>query len=136
MITSRRVAGSNTVIADSRGMTVYFLSARGGHKAPTCTGRCSAIWHPVLVQQGDVAPTVPGTSLKAGVLPWPGGHGQLALSGRRLYTFTGDSVPGDVKGEGFITNQGGTTLTWHVVVLPGIPPPRTFPLNPSPSPTR
>ena len=135
MLTSRHAAGSNTVVADSRGMTVYVIRAKGAQAEPLCAGRCTYVWRPVLLLATQVSSVVPGTSLRAGVLPRPGGQNQLTLNGHRVYTYSGDHSPGDVNGDGFITSQGGTTFSWHVISLPGVPPPRTLRLTPTGGPT-
>lgn len=137
MLTSRHAAGSNTVVADSRGMTVYVVRTKGGQAEPVCAGRCTYVWHPVLLLDKQVSSVVPGTSLRAGVRPRPGGQSQLTLNGHRVYTYSGDRSPGDVNGDAFITSQGGTTFSWHVISLPGVPPPRTLRLTPTdgPAPT-
>jgi predicted lipoprotein with Yx(FWY)xxD motif len=72
--------------------------------ASTCTGACTGAWPPVTV--------APGTSLPA---PWTSfqrtdGSTQLAYNGRALYTFSGDSAPGQFNGDN-LNEFGGI---WHV----------------------
>ena len=89
---------------NSAGLTVYVFDAdlaSPGHSV--CNGTCAKVWFPVAVP--------------AGVLPmnWTAirrddGSMQLAFKGRPLYTFSGDSQPGQANGDGL--NQFGGI--WHI----------------------
>ncbi len=53
-------------------------------------------------------------------LPRPGGLHQLALNGRRAYTFVGDTKPGLITGDRFVTGgqTPGQNYIWRAVVVP------------------
>jgi len=97
-----------TVLVDRDGRTLYgFTEDTEGQ--PTCVEGCADAWPPALVdgepELGDLDAAVftvvehpDGSQLKAG--DWP------------LYTFAGDSAPGDVTGQG----SGGV---WFAVAPDG-----------------
>jgi predicted lipoprotein with Yx(FWY)xxD motif len=92
-----------TVLATTRGRTLYSLSAETGGRF-ICTGACLSTWHPLVVPSG-VKPAGP---VKLGTIERPDGRTQVTFKGRPLYSFDGDSKLGDVNGEG-IKDVG----TWH-----------------------
>ena len=84
-----------TVLASLKGRTLYSLSVEK-HGKFICTGTCTATWHPLLVP----AATKPKGPVALGTVKRPEGKTQVTYKGRPLYTFAGDSKPGDVNGEG------------------------------------
>jgi predicted lipoprotein with Yx(FWY)xxD motif len=100
------------VLADSSRMSLYLLSdERPGHL--TCTSGCLSIWPPLLVGKGQVPRAGPGVRGHLGVLA-RGGLRELTYNGYPLYTYAGDSSPGNANGEG-IPSFGGT---WYLVRAP------------------
>jgi predicted lipoprotein with Yx(FWY)xxD motif len=95
-----------TVLVDSRGMTLYTLSAeRGGHfictrgsTVPGTSVSCLSVWRP-LIARGQVT----GNGVAAlGTIVRPDGAGrQVTYKGLPLYTFADDKAPGDAGGNGF-----------------------------------
>jgi predicted lipoprotein with Yx(FWY)xxD motif len=95
-----------TVLVNRRGMTLYSLSAERdgrfvctrGSTVPGSSQSCLSVWRP-LIAHGPV--TGRGvTSL--GTIVRPDGAGrQVTYRGLPLYTFAGDSSPGDASGNGF-----------------------------------
>jgi predicted lipoprotein with Yx(FWY)xxD motif len=85
------------VLVDGSGMTLYaFENDTAG--TPTCEGECATNW-PAAIVTGD---PVVGDGLDAAtfaVVPALEGGEQLTADGRPLYTFAGDSAPGDVNGQ-------------------------------------
>jgi predicted lipoprotein with Yx(FWY)xxD motif len=85
------------VLVDGAGMTLYaFENDTAG--TPTCEGECAASW-PAAIVAGD---PVVGDGLDAAtfaVVPALAGGDQLTAGGHPLYTFAGDSAPGDVNGQ-------------------------------------
>jgi predicted lipoprotein with Yx(FWY)xxD motif len=63
-----------------------------------CTGGCADAW-PALTADGD---PVGGDGVDASLLGTADGQvpGQVTYDGHLLYTFSGDSAPGDVNGLG------------------------------------
>ena len=85
---------TETVLTDAQGKTLYYRTT----DTPTsvCTGGCASAWPPVL---GTTAPASPsGFPGKLTVLTDANGS-QLAYNGHPLYTFSGDSGPGQSKGQ-------------------------------------
>jgi predicted lipoprotein with Yx(FWY)xxD motif len=77
-------------------MTLYY---RTSEKPPTtvCSGGCAGAWPPLLVT-GSSAPSasLPG---KLSVQTDANGN-QVEYNGHLLYTYSGDSAPGQSNGEG------------------------------------
>jgi predicted lipoprotein with Yx(FWY)xxD motif len=100
------------MLVDSRGQTLYvFASDAGGTSA--CYGDCATTW-PALTTTG--APKA-GAGLMAGALGTiarTDGSTQVTVDGHPVYTFSGDTAPGDTNGEGF----GGL---WFVASPTGTP---------------
>lgn len=94
-------------ILTAGGRTVYELSA-DTPTASHCTGACVAIWPPV---EGSAQAGAGVNGSMVGHLSRPGGATQVSYGGHPLYTFSGDTGPGQTHGEG-IRNFGGT---WDVV---------------------
>ena len=102
------------VLVDSNGMTVYQLTAdTPGHS--TCSAACLKVWPPVPAPSGNV-PTVAGVSAPLGVTKATNGVSMLTAGGLPLYTFSLDTAPGNVNGQG-IVNFGGT---WYAVSQSGV----------------
>ncbi len=102
-----------TVLVNAKSMTIYdFAKDTKGHSA--CTGKCAKSWS-IVKAPAKLPSSVPGVSGKLGVLVRQDGKRQLTVDGRPVYTFTGDSVPGDAKG------QGPSKGLWTVVSAAGKP---------------
>src|SRR5215469_3042887 len=97
---------SETILTNAQGMTLYY---RTTDAPPTtvCSGGCASAWPPLLVS-GSNTPTSP-TSLPGKLSVQADANGtQVEYNGHPIYTFSGDTSPGQTTGEGF----GGV---WHVV---------------------
>jgi predicted lipoprotein with Yx(FWY)xxD motif len=101
-----------TVLVSSRGLTIYHLSGEGPGKFLCTSAECEAHWPPVYAPSGTHASAsgagVPGL----GTVKRPDGKEQLAYRGEPLYTFAGDSAPGEANGQG-IKDVG----TWSAVTV-------------------
>jgi len=87
-----------TVLVSSSGRTLYGLTTDTKTHS-SCSGACASIWPPVLVGPGWTA--APG--LDAGTFSTivrADGSRQLEAGRWPLYTYSGDTKPGDVNGEG------------------------------------
>ena len=97
---------STTVLTDSRGRTLYYLTSDTAAQVK-CTGGCAQAWPPLLSS---------GTPQSMGSLPGklavtsdPNGS-QVTYNGHPLYLYAADSAAGQATGEG-IKALGGV---WHV----------------------
>jgi predicted lipoprotein with Yx(FWY)xxD motif len=86
--------------ATPNGFTLYVFSADGSN-ASNCNGACAGIWPPFMATAG--AQATGGFSV---IMRSDGSH-QWAFNGHPLYTFTGDTMPGQANGQN-ITASGGT----------------------------
>jgi predicted lipoprotein with Yx(FWY)xxD motif len=96
---------SETILTTAQGRTLYY---RTTDMPPTtvCSGGCASAWPPLLVS-GSNNPTS-ATSLSGKLSAQADANGtQVVYNGHPLYTFSGDTAPGQTTGEGV----GGI---WHV----------------------
>lgn len=86
------------ILVDSNGMTLY-LDENDKPGNPACTTGCLSAWPPLVA---PASPTFgPGLTASAyTTVAASDGTKQLAVKGFPLYTWTGDTKPGDVTGEG------------------------------------
>jgi predicted lipoprotein with Yx(FWY)xxD motif len=85
------------VLVDSRGFTLYHLDGETATKI-TCTGGCEQAWPPL---EASGAPTAgDGATGDLGTTKRPDGTMQVTYDGLPLYTFSGDSAPGQANGQG------------------------------------
>ncbi len=115
------IRGGRRILTDDRGMTLYVNDQAPRRATSSCDGGCLALWKPVLLRP-DQRPSgiVPGTTKRFGALPGPARRNrQLAVGGRRAYTFGEDHKPGDVRGYRFTNTSRGQPLTWSVIFVPG-----------------
>ena len=87
--------GQIAVAAD--GLTVYVFD-EDTEGTSSCTGSCADLWPPVTAGTAD--PQVDGVTGDVGTITRDDGTLQVTLEGRPLYTYDGDSDPGDVTGHG------------------------------------
>ena len=100
------VIGGTTVLTNAKGFTLYSFAP----DTPTvskCYGSCAAYWPPVT----GTAPASPGLPGTVGTITRTGGAHQLTYNGHPLYTYIGDTAPGQAKGNNLNLNGG----LWHEV---------------------
>ena len=100
------VIGGTTVLTNAKGFTLYSFAP----DTPTvskCYGSCAAYWPPVT----GTAPASPGLPGTVGTITRTGGTHQLTYNGHPLYTYIGDTAPGQAKGNNLNLNGG----LWHEV---------------------
>lgn len=89
---------SLTILTDAQGKTLYYFTPDAPDKT-ACTGGCAQTWPPLLFT-GSGTPTsatsLPGT---LSVLNTANGN-QVEYGGYMLYTYSGDTAPGQTNGEG------------------------------------
>jgi len=102
--------GGATVLTNAKGFTVYWF---GPDTATTsnCTGSCATFWPPV---KGS-ATAGPGVTGKLATITRSDGTTQATYNGHPLYTYKGDSAPGQAKGNGLNLSGG----VWHEVTASG-----------------
>src|SRR5713226_3718909 len=97
---------SQIVLTDAQGKTLYYFTADSATQS-ACSGSCAQMWPPQLFT-GSGVPTS-STTLAGKLSAQTDANGsQVEYNGHPLYTFSGDTGPGQTTGEGF----GGI---WHVV---------------------
>jgi len=92
--------GGTTVLTNAKGFTLYTFAPDTPTKS-ACNGGCAATWPP---QKAPATVKSPYTKITRS-----DGSSQLAFHGRPLYTYTGDSAPGQANGNGLNTFGG----LWH-----------------------
>jgi predicted lipoprotein with Yx(FWY)xxD motif len=94
---SATVSGtSETVLANSQGMTLYYFDPDTTTSA-SCASGCISTWPPLLSSGSPVADgSLPGT---LSVIADANGD-QVTYNGHPLYSYSGDSAPGQANGEG------------------------------------
>jgi predicted lipoprotein with Yx(FWY)xxD motif len=105
--------GGTTVLTNAQGFTLYSFAP----DTPTqsnCNGACAQSWPPV--KGPATAPAVKGTF---STIKRSDGATQASFNGHPLYTFTGDTAPGQANGNG-VNAFGGL---WHDIVTSGSPAP-------------
>jgi predicted lipoprotein with Yx(FWY)xxD motif len=97
--------GGTTVLTNAKGFTLYSF-APDTPAASKCYGSCAAYWPPVT---GTV--TGQGLPGKVATITRTGGSHQLTYNGHPLYTYIGDTAPGQANGNNLNLNGG----LWHEV---------------------
>jgi predicted lipoprotein with Yx(FWY)xxD motif len=102
--------GGATLLANANGMTLYWF-VPDSTTASKCYGSCAKYWPPVLgpVSAGS------GVTGTLGVITRSNGAKQATWNGHPLYTYIGDTSPGQNKGNGLNISGG----VWHDIVLSG-----------------
>jgi predicted lipoprotein with Yx(FWY)xxD motif len=102
--------GGVTVLTNSAGRTLYWFAPDTSTKS-ACYGSCATYWPPVAggLRAG------PGVTGTLGTIHRAGGGTQETYDGHPLYTYIGDSGPGQAHGNN-IDQSGGF---WHEVVVTG-----------------
>jgi predicted lipoprotein with Yx(FWY)xxD motif len=104
-----------TILVNGQGQTIYEFAADTGNTS-NCDGGCATIWPPVIAP--DPLPTsLPDVSGDIGSTTRTDGSKQLTIAGHPVYTYSGDTAPGDTNGQGLELNGG----EWNVVSPAGSP---------------
>jgi predicted lipoprotein with Yx(FWY)xxD motif len=87
-----------TILTDSKGMTLYYFTPDTA-TTTACTGGCAGSWPPLLSNSSS-APTS-ATSLPGALTVQTDANGkQVEYNHHLLYTYSGDTAPGQTNGEG------------------------------------
>ncbi len=98
------------VVTNAKGLTLYWFAPDTPTKS-VCNGSCAAYWPPVLGAQ-KAGPGVTGT---LGTIKRADGSTQATYDGHPLYTYIGDSGPGQANGNNINLNGG----FWYEVKVSG-----------------
>ncbi len=101
--------GGVDVLTNANGLTLYWF-APDTRTSSECTGSCAIYWPPV---SGNPAAS-PGVTGKLGTIKRPGGGLQATYEGHPLYTYIGDSAPGQANGNDLDLNGG----FWYDIRVP------------------
>jgi len=108
-LTTVRIGGT-TVLANAKGLTLYWFAPDTATRS-ACSGTCAVYWPPVT----GPATAGPGVTGTLSVIRRSDGPAQAAYDGHPLYTYVGDSAPGQANGNGLNLNGG----LWHEVTASG-----------------
>ena len=103
-----KIGGVN-VLTNADGLTLYWF-APDTSTSSKCFGSCATYWPPV---SGSPA-AGPGVTGKLGAIKRPGGGLQATYDGHPLYTYIGDSGPGQANGNDLDLNGG----FWYDIRVP------------------
>ena len=93
--------GGATVLTSANGFTLYSF-APDTPTSSKCYGSCAVYWPPVT----GTAAASPGVPGRVGTIRRTDGTEQLTYNGRPLYTYIGDSAPGQARGNNLNLNGG------------------------------
>ena len=104
--------GGATVLTSASGFTLYSF-APDTSTTSNCNGTCAQNWPPVT---GPA--TASGVTGTFGTIKRSDGSTQATFDGHPLYTFAGDTAPGQNKGNGLTVNGG----LWNEITTSGTAP--------------
>jgi predicted lipoprotein with Yx(FWY)xxD motif len=100
LLKARTISGTE-VLTNAGGLTLYSFAPDTPSRS-ACYGSCAAYWPPV---PGNVS-AGPGVTGTIGSIKRTGGSTQATYDGHPLYTYIGDSAPGQDKGNNINLNGG------------------------------
>ena len=107
---TEKTIGGQQVLVDSQGMTLYWFAIDTSAKS-NCSGSCATYWPPVK------GPLTAGSGVTGtlSTITRSDGSTQATYDGHPLYTYKGDTAPGQDKGNN-LNIEGGV---WHDVTASG-----------------
>ena len=111
---TEKTIGSQQVLVDSNGMTLYWFVPDTSTKS-NCSGQCATYWPPVK------GPLTAGSGVTGtlGTITRSDGTTQATYDGHPLYTYIGDKSPGQNTGNGKNLSGG---VWWEMTVSGSTPP--------------
>jgi len=106
---AKKVGGA-TLLTNSKGFTLYWFVPDTSTQSK-CSGTCSHYWPPVK----GPASAMSGVKGTLTVITRSDGSKQAVWNGHPLYTYIGDTAPGEAKGNGLNLSGG----VWHDITLSG-----------------
>ncbi|MFT3863576.1 MAG: hypothetical protein QM729_04830 [Solirubrobacterales bacterium] len=110
------VSGLGQVLVGPEGHTLYAFSGDSA-KAATCEGACAKAWPPLLDESGEPQPSNGAGASRLGTITRADGSKQVTYAGHPLYSYSGDTKPGEADGDGK-SSFGGT---WTALKGSGAP---------------
>ncbi|MEU4160422.1 hypothetical protein [Actinoplanes sp. NPDC026670] len=108
-------AAIGATVTDVTGFSLYsFAKDSADPPASQCTGECATSWPPVLIQPGGRVFVDGMQTDDVGAVRRPDGGVQVTIGGRPAYRFSGDTVPGELNGQ-------GADGTWFAFAADGKP---------------
>ena len=108
-----KTIGGQQVLTNSAGFTLYWF-APDTSTTLKCTGSCATYWPPVK----GPATAGSGVTGKLSTITRSDGATQAAYDGHPLYTYAGDTAPGQAKGNGLNVSGG----LWYEMTDSGATP--------------
>ena len=108
-----KTSSLGTFLVDGNGRTLYLWDADHGSKS-TCSGACAQAWPPLTTTATPKASGAVKASL-LGTTKRTDGTREVTYAGHPLYTFAGDTQPGQTTGQG----SNGFGAPWWVVTPAG-----------------
>ena len=102
--------GGVTVLTTIKGLTLYWFAPDTPTRS-NCNGVCAGYWPP-LTGTPSAGPAVTGT---LGTIKRSDGTIQVTYNGHPLYTYVGDTIPGQAFGNNLNLNGG----LWHEMTVHG-----------------
>src|SRR5215469_243083 len=106
---AKKVGGA-MLLTNSKGSTLYWFVPDTATQSK-CNGTCAHYWPPVK----GPASAMSGVKGTLTVITRSDGTKQAVWNGHPLYTYAGDTAPGQAKGNGLNISGG----VWHDIVLSG-----------------
>ena len=108
-----RTIGGQQVLTNSDGRTLYWF-APDTSTTSKCTGSCATYWPPVK------GPATAGSGVTGtlSTITRSDGTKQATYDGHPLYTYAGDTAPGQAKGNGLNVSGG----LWYEMTVSGATP--------------
>jgi predicted lipoprotein with Yx(FWY)xxD motif len=119
-VAAASVPGVGMVLVNGDGKTLYMLTSEKGG-ALTCTddNGCTKVWPDTELPSGTTSP-IAGNGIQASMLSTvkgPSGALYITYAGWPLYTYSGDTAPGQTRGQGIVSFGG----TWEALTPAGTP---------------
>jgi predicted lipoprotein with Yx(FWY)xxD motif len=116
---TRSIGGIGSVLQAPTGFTLYHLTTDVNGKI-TCTGGCASTWPPLIASSGKVPAASQDLAGHLATIQRPDGSLQVTFDRMPLYTYSGDSGPGQTNGQGV----GGI---WFAVTTSAVSPTNSGP---------
>ena len=116
--------GGVAVLTNAKGLTLYWFVPDTSTKS-NCNGSCATYWPPVP----GPATAGAGVTGKLATIKRSDGSTQATYDGHPLYTYVGDTAPGQAKGNGLNLSGG----VWHEMTVSGATAPSSGTTAPSSS---
>ncbi len=110
-IGSTKISGVGRVLHNPQGFTLYHLITEKNGQFQ-CTGSCTSTWRPYLAPGGRAPSSAASLPEQVGTITRPDGGVQVTYDGFPLYTYSGDSGPGQANGN-------GRSKLWYAVTPTG-----------------